>query len=276
MSVPAQSPQGDTVVRPPKTALFSKLKGSFTLNDASSSVVPATAQAITSSKSDVIEKIFAPTLPVPSQVSVGNSIPVNAIVPMTPAETHLSQEEEFSPEFLSTLLAPQNEEAVSNSAQNLQQDQLPPNLAAAVPTAVAQTASASLNPAHAQSGTVKEAAPATPATSFESIQVQTEVPGMQYVESEPHVEMSPEVESFLTSVENHHEQLPKEVVIADSTAADPVVQPLAQPVVVLPITPEIEKKGAKKNPQFSVRWLVEWSHKMMKMFAGRIIYRAAA
>jgi hypothetical protein len=44
-------------------------------------------------------------------------------------------------------------------------------------------------------------------------------------------------------------------------------------VIVLPITPATEDAGERKNPKWSIRWLVEWSRKLMKAFSGKIIYR---
>ncbi|HCC84173.1 MAG TPA: hypothetical protein DEP87_00600 [Candidatus Pacebacteria bacterium] len=108
-----------------------------------------------------------------------------------------------------------------------------------------------------------------------SNQATVEVGGnVQYVEYEPSSELPPEVEGYLNRVEDHADQAPAEIVIADSIAAMPTQHQLpSQPVVVLPITPEIEKIGATKSPKFSIRWLVEWSHKIVKMFLGKVIYR---
>jgi len=41
----------------------------------------------------------------------------------------------------------------------------------------------------------------------------------------------------------------------------------------LPITKKEDKEGRKKSPKYSFRWLVEWSHKIIKVFAGKVIYR---
>jgi hypothetical protein len=98
--------------------------------------------------------------------------------------------------------------------------------------------------------------------------------GVQAVEQEKNPELSPEVEGFINKVENNADQLPKEIVIADAIKNLPQNHPLPkQAVVIVPITPEIEKEGEKKSPKFSIRWLVEWSRKVMKMFVGRVIYR---
>lgn len=98
--------------------------------------------------------------------------------------------------------------------------------------------------------------------------------GIQAVEIEKNPELPPEVEGFINKVEQQADQLPKEIVIADAIKNLPQHHPLPkQPVVILPITPEIEKTGATKSPKFSVRWLVEWSRRIMKMFVGKVIYR---
>lgn len=98
--------------------------------------------------------------------------------------------------------------------------------------------------------------------------------GIQAVEVEKNPELPPEVEGFINKVEQQADQLPKEIVIADAIKNLPQHHPLPkQPVIILPITPEIEKAGATKSPKFSVRWLVEWSRRIMKMFVGKVIYR---
>lgn len=98
--------------------------------------------------------------------------------------------------------------------------------------------------------------------------------GVQQVEVEPTPEISPEVESYLQKVEQHTDTAPQEIVIADGSMTQPNNHPYpSQPVVVLPITPELEKKGAHKSPKLSIRWLVEWSKKIMKVFSGKVIYR---
>jgi hypothetical protein len=86
-------------------------------------------------------------------------------------------------------------------------------------------------------------------------------------------EISPEVSSFLEHVENHQEQLPQEIVIADAQQMVMPPKPIAQPVIVLPMTQEEEKAGEGKSVTWSVRWLVEWSRKIMKIFSGKVIYR---
>ena len=145
----------------------------------------------------------------------------------------------------------------------------------ALPTAVAQVDQAArmqdeLNPPKPRR-VVKEAVEGGISPDTQVIDAAT---GIGYVEQEKIPELPPEVEGFLKKVEAHAEQLPKEIVIADGTTDIKSSQQYpAQPVIVIPITSEIEKKGKRKNSKFSIRWLVEWSFKVMKMFSGKVVYR---
>lgn len=93
------------------------------------------------------------------------------------------------------------------------------------------------------------------------------------IELNKEVEMPVEVESYIQEVVNSRDQLPTEIVIADDGADISLKQYPSQPVVVLPISEKIEKEGANKSPVFSVRWLVEFSRKLMKIFSGAVIYK---
>lgn len=99
---------------------------------------------------------------------------------------------------------------------------------------------------------------------------------LQLVEQEKSPELSPEVEKYLQEVHKEKDQAPQEIVLADDATNLPSDnQFVSEPVLVLPITTEIEKKGKRKSPVFSIRWLVEWSQKIIKMFAGKVIYLQA-
>ncbi|NCN83041.1 MAG: hypothetical protein GW947_03670 [Candidatus Pacebacteria bacterium] len=97
---------------------------------------------------------------------------------------------------------------------------------------------------------------------------------MQAVEQEPSPELSPEVEGYLEAVENYAEQQPQEVVIADGTLPTNHSNLPAKKVVVLPITEEVTKVARHKNPTWSIKWLVSWSERLMKMFQGSVVYRS--
>lgn len=143
-------------------------------------------------------------------------------------------------------------------------------LAQAVPQVIQQSTN-TLNPAHPTTS-AKEAY--EPSVTLERPSVDL-VGGLQQVEQERAPEISPEVESFISEVGEHPDQLPQEIVITNQAAPVATTKYLATPVVILPITPEVEKVGAKKSAQFSVRWLVEWSHKIIKIFPGKVIYKEA-
>lgn len=130
----------------------------------------------------------------------------------------------------------------------------------------------SLNPAHPVSGGAKEVAPISVTVERPAVDV---VPGMQAVEVEKANELAPEVEGFLKTVEDHHDQVPQEIVIANPQTGQALPRVMAQPVIVLPITPAVEEEGKKKKVNYSVRWLVEWSWKIMKVFSGKVVYRKA-
>lgn len=97
--------------------------------------------------------------------------------------------------------------------------------------------------------------------------------GIQVVEQERQPELPPEVDGFLQHVESHADQAPAEIVLGELAEDNLPKNVPKQSVIVVPITPEIEEVGAKKNPTFSVRWLVEWSQKLIKMFQGKVVYR---
>lgn len=133
-----------------------------------------------------------------------------------------------------------------------------------------------LNPTHPTSvGTVKkETHSIGTGVALESPAQIVEYPGgIQTVEQERTPEIAPEVESFLKQAQEQPDQLPQEIVIADNQEVSAVTHHPKQPVIVLPITPEEQKLGRKKSPKLSIRWLVEWSIKIMKKFTGEVIYR---
>lgn len=139
---------------------------------------------------------------------------------------------------------------------------------AAVPLAVLSATDTLNPPAGTPATTAKES---LAAAAPERIQVDVGS-GLQAVESEPPAnELPVEVEGFLQEVKQNQEQLPHEIVIAGDTAQLQQVTP-PRPVIVLPITEDVEKAGRRKGTQWSVRWLVEWSRRLMKMFKGDVVY----
>lgn len=129
-----------------------------------------------------------------------------------------------------------------------------------------------LNPAQPTTATLKESI----ASVSPDISPIESGAGLQQVEYEGSGELPVEVESYLQKVEEQRDQILNEVVIADGTTVPSTAHPpVKKPVIVLPITPQEEKDGQKKPLHLSIRWLVEWSKKIMKMFAGEVIYREA-
>lgn len=143
----------------------------------------------------------------------------------------------------------------------------PEPVAPVVPTVI-QQATDTLNPSYPVS-TAKEAIDRGVVDQV----VQSEAGGVQHVEQEVAPEIGPEIEEYLQKVEDQVTEQPQEIVINPQGATDVQAVHTPQPVVVLPISPEVEKAGEHKPPSLSVRWLVEWSRRLMKMFTGRVIYR---
>lgn len=98
--------------------------------------------------------------------------------------------------------------------------------------------------------------------------------GVQYAEVEHAAELPPEVENYIEQVVDHAQTQPETIVVAEAAPQPAPSATVPQRVVkVLPLTKMQEEIGLKKNPKFSVRWLVEFSHKIAKMFFGGVIYR---
>lgn len=173
----------------------------------------------------------------------------------------------FSPktkQFLNQGIKPQDEQDVVST-------QLKLNILNSVLTEVESQSRSELevlNPTHSVRTGAERAE-----TSIDSSGVESGA-NLQFVEAEKSPEIPPEVDKYLKRVEKDQSQLPKKIIVADQQQDLPDQdQYQAKPVIVLPITPEVEDKGKRKSPKFSIRWLVEWSRKIVKMFAGQVIYR---
>lgn len=125
----------------------------------------------------------------------------------------------------------------------------------------------SLNPPHPNS-TAKEQAP------IFTQEVGIELPaGMQSVEQLRTPEISPEVEKYIEEVKENPVHFTKEVVVADQRMIQPSTQFVARPVIVLPITQKEMQEAQKAPISSSKRWLAEWTQKIIKIFAGNVVYR---
>ena len=105
------------------------------------------------------------------------------------------------------------------------------------------------------------------------VQVVDAAGSLASVEYEPTPEIPPEVEEYIKRVEEHADTLSEPIVVDGQQVGQVSHHHPTQPVVVLPITEEDEKKARFKSPRYSIRWLVEWSHKIIKKFVGRVVYR---
>lgn len=156
--------------------------------------------------------------------------------------------------------------ALETAAEPATQTPATPTPATSTPAVPAST----LNPQTVSATSFKEAV-VTSSTESPAIEAGG---GLQQVEYEPQPEIPVEVENYLQQVEQNSDQTPQEIIVADGqTDIAFNHKTVKKPVVVLPITEEIEKIGLKKSPHWSIRWLVEWSHKLMKMFSGSVVYQ---
>jgi hypothetical protein len=207
---------------------------------------------------------------IPGQTPAGQTMPAMHAEPTSqtiPAGQTMPTSQ--TPQILSTMPAMQT--APSSVPPQPNQTDVVQAVASAVPQYI-QEQTDTLNPSYGNPTTVKEV---QPGITLERPQFDVGS-GFQVSESEPphEMEMSPEVDGYLKKVENQPDQLPQEVVIVNDPQAPMPTKYLAKPVIVLPITPEIEKRGSHQSPKQSIRWLVAWSQKIMKMFSGQIVYRS--
>ena len=98
----------------------------------------------------------------------------------------------------------------------------------------------------------------------------------QHVEVETSPEIPPEVESYLQHVEDHAQTAPHEIVVADDQSIQSKPLQTNQKLILLPLTEKEHDEGAKMKPIWSIRWLVTWSEKLMKMFRGQVVYKDSA
>jgi len=82
------------------------------------------------------------------------------------------------------------------------------------------------------------------------------------------------VEGYLKAVENHEQQKPEEIVIADGSLPSQHSNVPVKKVVILPVSEEETKVARFKNPTWSIKWLVSWSERLIKMFQGAVVYRS--
>jgi hypothetical protein len=179
-------------------------------------------------------------------------------------------------------------EAILDEAENLPatapvidtvpNEPAPPSLIASVPPqALPQLAEDLWQQAHAAQQSQGSAAVSKERAAGQSWTLDSAVQesgGMlSQVEAERAAEISPEVETYLQKVEDAQETPAEKIeALVPAVSTTPPAQQ-TQLVRVVPITPKVEATGKTKSTTFSVRWLVEFSHKIIKMFNGKVIYQ---
>lgn len=267
-----------------KSSLFRNLRGSF--SSSASSVTPVVSQAQTPPPPPASDTTAESLPPVAlEQVALDaaqaqqEEVEQDELAPepgLEPQETLVGPPppEEVPTEMLSDVSAEEVPEPEASSqpeapSQPEVAEPVQDSLAAAVPMAV-DSMTDTLNPPLAGAGTAKEAPLLSVTVEHPAVD---QAGGVQYVETERSHEMPPEVEGFLKKVEDNVDQIPQEIVISDPQSGQALPRVMATPVVVLPISPQAEEEGKKKSAVYSIRWLIEWSWKMMKVFSGKVVYR---
>lgn len=287
LSVPPVSQAADTVVpgQPVKdtsSRLLRRLRGSFSptvqkvLHAPTAAVPPATSVAPTppaapqntSEQLAILEKVLDEVAPIQEDAPIQEGAPMQVeqtlVPPPVVPQAGVAAPPVTQPQALSvdaqpvTLPTPPAAQSVDSG------------VLAQVVAPVTMQATDTLNPAQPVA-TAKERFEASVSPDTGMVDASG---GIQYVESEKSAEIPVEVEQFLKEVTDHQAQLPHEIVLAGETEVTSSVKNTpTTPVVVLPITPQVEDQGARKPIKWSVRWLVEWSRKIMKVFSGKVIYR---
>jgi len=186
-------------------------------------------------------------------------------LPVTSNQDQSQMTDDKKLDILDQVISEVETSSIKNSP-TVNQPMEPSVLDAVMPEATLQ-ATDTLNPQAAMT-TAKEKVEAT-----QVIEAPADIGGSAQVEQEKTPELPVEVEQYLSHVEDNADQLPQQIVVTgDDIAIEPSHRPTT-PVIVLPITPENEKEAQFKGPSWSIRWLVEWSHKIIKKFVGKVIYR---
>lgn len=229
----------------PRSTLLQRLKGNLSASTASA---------------------MSPTAVPPEPVAPPTEEPIAPVVP----EGEPIELDQLAEEIHADTQIPQPTEETLPVVEEPVTPDVPEVVAAAVPTAV-DSMTDTLNPPNAVGGGIAKEAPLLSVTVEHPAVDQAG--GVQYVETEKSHELPPEVEGFLKNVEDNVDQIPQEIVISDPQSGQVLPRVMAQPVVVLPITPQVEDEGKNKPTTYSIRWLIEWSWKMMKSFSGKVVYR---
>lgn len=274
--------------------LFSSLHQRLSANSrqllSSSSVLPTTAvstpvlepapatselTAVAPGQALAQDQVQAPAL---VQAAVAEPVPALSPTPILPNEQ--SDDDEKLTLFDSILTEAEQIGTVANGSPSISTTPDTPGsdasalFASVPPQALPQATEDMWQQAQPQekSGTSKERADA--AWSVEAA-VQESGGMLAAVEQEKQPEITAELESYLQRVEHNQESPAKELAQLIPLVAATTAPAATELVRVLPVTKTTAAVGRTKNPKFSIRWLIEWSDKLVKMFRGKIAYRSA-
>jgi len=128
-------------------------------------------------------------------------------------------------------------------------------------------------------GQDKKQIPSEPTLSSALPAEQKETAGMFYKEAEPKAvekkegEIEPEVKEWVTEVKKEEAiELPVPLEDEYGQVLMESVRPI-QPRIVLPLDDQGIKLGLKKKVTNSIRWLVTWCLRLIKMFPERVSYK---
>ena len=244
------------------------LGGNKAANQPAAPIAPTVIQPQTPQPTAQVQQQPVVIQTTPVEPIITQPIPADPAVAQPAVVQPISQEEQL--ETLDQVI----DQVASERPEVVQPDPLA-SVAQAVPQAVASIQDP-LNPPNPSpvGAAKKEVHVVDQGVAVEQAAPTVEHPGgVQSVEQERVPEIAPEVESFLQHAEEQTDHLPQEIVVADNQEVSAVTHHPKKPVIVLPITAGEQKKGKKKSTKLSVRWLVEWSEKLMKKFSGKVIYR---
>ncbi len=186
----------------------------------------------------------------------------------------LDEAEQFSPPK-EPVVVPTNSSANSSVGNSSSSQPDPSGYAAmtlGLPQAVDQATANIQNQVASSGGSIKE----RPMQWSLDTATQEVGGGLISVEQEPTPEIAPELESYLQKVEDHAQTPAQSVEALAPAVLAPPLPTQKTTVRVLPITKKQATDGRKKNPSYGIRWLVEWSDKIIQVFKGKAIYRKPA
>ncbi len=201
----------------------------------------------------------------PVSMPVVATTPVISSASVPPSSDNPILELDPNLELLDGLVA----ETLANKSSTLQVAATPQ---VAVSTRAKEVVSATGQDLLAQAESVTEAT-----TDLQETGAEANVEAAPTIESQEVQELTKELQEVSKETKEQREQAliqEKQRAINDLAAAS--TTPVAitdKPVIVLPITAKSREEAKFKSTKYSVKWLWEWSQKIIKMFAGAVVYK---